>query len=118
MGDFCDSAGIPDNEKFWIEFSITINFPYAIFLLAWLLWHVWKILYKQRKFKVLPLTTFYILAIANVVAHMYLAVMFAEVLLYGWVVPQLMCQTIMFALTIQQTWVVIELCMVINHIKH
>ena len=28
-----------------------------------------------------------------------------------------MCQTIMFALTIQQTWVVVELCMVVNHIR-
>ena len=81
MDQFCKGAGLDDREQFWIEFSITLNFPLAIFLLAWLLWHVWKILYKQRRFKVLPLTTFYTLAIANVVAHMYLAIMFAKVLM-------------------------------------
>ena len=79
---FCQLADLDDREQFWIEFSITLNFPFAILLLAWLLWHVWKILYKQRKFKVLPLTTFYTLAIANVVAHMYLAIMFAKVLVW------------------------------------
>ena len=81
MDSFCQAANLDDREQFWIEFSITVNFPLAIFLLAWLLWHVWKILYKQRRFKVLPLTTFYTLAIANVVAHIYLAIMFAKVLI-------------------------------------
>ena len=101
----------------WINFCITITLPFAFFLLVWLLLNVWKILIKQGRFKVLPLTTFYILAIMVVIAHTYYAIMLGKILLYFYVLPQLMCQILMFGITLQQTWVVIELCLVIVHIR-
>ena len=101
----------------WINFCVTITLPVAVFLLAWLLHNVWKILIMQGRFKVLPLTTFYILAIMIVIAHSYYAIMLGRILLFFWVLPQLMCQILMFGLTLQQTWVVIELCLVIMHIR-
>lgn len=101
----------------WINFCITITLSFAFFLLVWLLHNVWKILIKQCRLKVLPLTTFYILAIMIVIAHSYYAIELGSIILYSWVLPQVMCQILMFGLTLQQTWVVIELCLVIMHIR-
>ena len=71
----------------WINFCITITLPIAFFLLVWLLHNVWKILIKQCRFKVLPLTTFYILAIMIVIAHSYYAIELGSIILYSWVLP-------------------------------
>ena len=83
--------------------------------LVWLFINVWKFLIKQGRYRVLPLVTFYVLAILITLAKVYIAFQLAAVLVDFQVWPQLICQTLMFTLILQQSWVNIELCYGIVH---
>ena len=52
----------------WFEFVL------CICILGWVIRNIWVILFKKGKYKVLPLLTFYILAILLVILRMYDAI--------------------------------------------
>ena len=89
--------------------------PLFLVCLIWLLINVWKFLVKQGRYRVLPLVTFYVLAISITLVKIYIACQFAAVMVDFQVFAQLICQTLMFTLILQQSWVNIELCYGIVH---
>ena len=81
MDEFMEMAGYSEKDKHVIIATILIMIPVTLVVLAWLAFHFYTILFKQGRYVVLPLTTFYVLAIILVVAHMYTYFMFGEILL-------------------------------------
>ena len=104
-----------DEDIEWIEVLVYINLPLFLVTLVSLLINVWKFLVKQGRYRVLPLVSFYVLAISITLVKVYIACQFAPVMVEFQVFPQLICQTLMFTLILQQSWVNMELCYGIVH---
>ena len=81
--------GYTETQKNWLIASIIIGMAVGLIVLAWLVYNSWAILFKQGRYRVLPLTVFYILAISLIAAHIITAFMFAPSLLEGRVLAQL-----------------------------
>ena len=54
--------GFSDAEVKWLAVFTYLNLLAELLCLGWIIYNVWTFLYKQGKYKVLPLSTFYILA--------------------------------------------------------
>ena len=86
-------------------------------VLYWLLHNAWVILYRQKKFNVLPLSTFYVLAFMIVVLRIYDAIWNFESDLHPEVFTFLMPMTLEFLLGTDMCWIVTELCLRINFVN-
>ena len=77
--------------------------------------NVWVILYKQKRYKVLPVLTNYVLCI--VLASM--RAVWSIWLLYAWdhmiIMLNLFPITVNSAISLNQVWIIAELCFVIRH---
>ena len=100
LDELAEEMHYSDTQVRWIFASVIIVTPTAILALLWLIYNSWTILYKQGRWRVLPLTTFYVLSLLLVLFHIYSAIMFAVILLDSNILLQLIYQTLMFAITI------------------
>lgn len=115
LDEFVRVCGFSPSEQTWIVFSMVVMMPCTLAVFGWLIYSTYAYMLKQGRYKVLPLTAFYLLALVLVAAHFYTFFMFAEILLDYEVLPSLMFQTLMFAITLVQAWVNFELCYCLIH---
>ena len=85
-------------------------------VLVWLIYNIWTILIKRRKYRVLPLLTFYIVATLLVLNRLYLSIWyFTASLECKPLLAFLGSLTSKFCLGLDQTWVNIELSLSLKH---
>ena len=74
--------GFTDSDKRCIAASQYVISIFFMIVLAWLSYNIWTILIKQRKYRVLPLLTFYIVATLLVLNRLYSSIWFSFALVY------------------------------------
>lgn len=79
--------GFTEAQKNWLIASIIIGILAGFVVIAWLIYNCWVFLYKQGRYKVLPLTVFYILSISVMAAHIIVGFAFAPTFLEARVMP-------------------------------
>ena len=62
LDEFAEKFGLSHDQKVIIAITQWSTLAYGAIVLAWLIWNVWTILIKNRKYQVLSLTTFYVVA--------------------------------------------------------
>lgn len=87
----------------------------SLFVLGWLLSNFWKILIKQEKYKVLPLVTFYALAIPLLIIRIYIAIYFFVYITDHQMLPFLLPCTLAFLMAIDLCWIITELSLRIRY---
>ena len=87
----------------------------ALLTLLWLVINIIKILYRQGKYKVLPLTCFYGAATVNCLLNCIYAIWFFPIFVDIWIPLWLLPQTSKFCFGIVQTWINLELYWIISY---
>jgi len=99
-----------------------IAFILGLIVLAWISYHIWTILWKQGKYRVLPLLNFYVVATLSTLNTLNRALRGSIMLLDKPLVGLLSNQTLKFCLGINMTWVNLELILsfqnTLNFINH
>ena len=73
-----------------------------------------KIIVRQGRYKVLPLTTFYALALPLLIIHFYLDIWFFPSRMHPKLSVLLAPPTMKFLIAVNQAWVNVELCLSIR----
>ena len=98
-----------DDDHTWIAVYQCIVVAAMLAVLGWLAYNFWTILVQQRKWRVIPLSTFYSLAALLVIFDMFKVTYYFTWTVNYEVVFFLYGQTLKFLLTVDQIWINIEL---------
>lgn len=67
VDDLTQAMGYSYMQQKLLVACVLLSLPFGLCLMFWLFYNSWKILIKQGRYRVLPLTTFYILATLQVI---------------------------------------------------
>ena len=87
----------------------------SLLTLTWIFINIQRILIKQRKYKVLPLVSFYTSATLNVFLRLSFVIWYFKIENQQLTIFLLDVIATNFMIGIDQTWINIELCLIINH---
>ena len=111
-----DQGIFSKQELAWIAAAQYFMIIISFLTFSWIVVNVWRILIKQRKYKVLPLLSFYTAAALNVILRLVSSIWF-----FNTVEDHQMTILVMdilatkFMIGIDHTWINIELCLIINY---
>ena len=99
----------------WITFCQYLMVLFNVLTLIWTVCNAWRFLVKQRKWIVLPLVSFYIVAMINVFCGAIFVIWLFPIILNKQIPLHFIAQTTKFSLGLDQSWINVELCLSIRH---
>ena len=107
--EMIDTGYYNDKEVEVLVCIVYVMLAMGFVTLGWLLYNAVTILWKQKKYKVLPLVNFYLLALLLVLFRILFQFLLWPTIYYQWITSFLMAQTLKFVMGCQQAWINVEL---------
>ena len=103
------SINFTDKETIWIAFTVYVVFALFLLMLAFCLYNIYWYLYKQKKWRVFPISMFYGISLVLILVRAYLTIFTVHTVHIFGVFGTLMPAVLKVAIGIVQIEVIIEL---------
>ena len=113
--DIFRNGTFTSQQLVWIAVAQYFMLIVSLVTLSWIFINIWRILIKQRKYKVLPLMSFYTAAVLNVIFRFFYTIWFFSIEDGNLTIFFMEIIMTKFMIGIDQSWINIELCLIINY---
>ena len=115
MDDLKAKLDLSDSQLIVISVLQGVTAICAVTTLVFLIRNFMKIIVGSKKKDTLPLLAFYFLSFYIIIIRIYYAIWYLQIEANFQITPSLMPLTLKFLLGLDQTWIIVELCLRINY---